>query len=270
MVAQVALTIGRTSGVRGAGWVAKEHRRLFERGFVGVHDFRLHRSGREPFRMRMTVPLAPGAEQAGRDEADARVTVVTRAECGDEVLERLPQAWILVVGCVVESGRERLRVCIIPGAHFHAGLHQILRHAARLARVFHVNAKHTLAAARGNTVEQTLHRHPVKRGRSGHHRGKRQITKLQRMRKIPAFASVRNEALEGVVRRAGCIGWLENNWLRRRHNSDGQEGGGQQGGGAGEGGECGGGFLHPRTIWKTSRADRRGRRRRRLVARFSR
>ena len=56
-----------------------------------------------PCRLQTAVPFTPRAEQPGRDEANSRVAVVTRTECGDEILERFPQPRVLVIRRLVGS-----------------------------------------------------------------------------------------------------------------------------------------------------------------------
>lgn len=81
-----------------------------EGGLVGVHHLALDFSNGKQVDAWIRVPFAPGAEQAGGDEADARIAVVLATEGGDEVAERSPEVWILIGRGLDERRRKGLGV----------------------------------------------------------------------------------------------------------------------------------------------------------------
>src|SRR4051812_938580 len=63
----------------------------------GIEHFILHGFGGRPVGVRIRVPFAPKAQDAGSDEGDARVAVVTATESSDEVSDRLPEQGVFVI-----------------------------------------------------------------------------------------------------------------------------------------------------------------------------
>jgi len=65
---------------------------------TAIHDLALNALAGPQLVERIIVPLAPLAEQTRGNETNPRITVVTRAECGDEVGERRSQSQVFIVG----------------------------------------------------------------------------------------------------------------------------------------------------------------------------
>jgi len=202
VIAKPARVVRRVVTVAVADGIAQQDGRLLEGGLVGVHHFGLHCFARPEVAARMVVPLTPRTEQAGGDEADARIAVVTRAERSDEVGHRGAQPRVAVVG---REAAAAIGVVGHPFRHLHALVEQELRHGARFADVFQIDSEYRLAAARGDAGYQPFQRLPVEGVWPDHQVLQREILELEAMRKLLCLSGVGHEALERIVRRRGRV-----------------------------------------------------------------
>ena len=162
---------------------------------VGNEDALLRTLRGEEFRARIRVPLASRTEQSGGEESHSRISVVTLAERGNELLQRGNEPLIFVVRREVALGRFLTR--LFPYRDLHPGLRQIVRESRGLARKFLPDAEDRLAPTPGDCRQFVIERLPVVLPRPSQQFRQRQIVKLQAVRKtLRRFPGIRHQPLQ--------------------------------------------------------------------------